>query len=189
MLQVRSCSLGGPTTALRIKLSTRSFLQSHLDCQVHCNLHVLHSPAWQEITTDTPSQTQYLRLQQLLRRACNSSSRPSLLLTSSLCASSHPKPADALQCCGEPQRGGSCLSFQLRVTLAKGAPGISIPRALLFLAFLACCRGSSTQGLVKVRWLPCKVHPKELNLLCSPVMFVARCRIPHKKLPAALWEA
>lgn len=113
MLQVRSCSLGGPTTALRIKLITKSFLQSHLDCQVHCNPHALHSPAWQEITTDPPSQTQCLRLNSLLHSACYSSSRLSSLLTvSSLCASSHPKPADALWCCGGPQQERLWFTFQ-----------------------------------------------------------------------------
>lgn len=101
MLHVVSCSLGGPTTALRIKLSTKNFLQARLDYGVLCNLHARHSPAWQEVTTDTPSQTQYLRLTSFLHSFCYSSSCSCLLLTtSSLCASPHPKPADALCCCG-----------------------------------------------------------------------------------------
>lgn len=113
MLWVRSCSLGGPTGALRIKLSTKSSLQSYLGCRVDCNRHALHFPAWQEETTDTPSQTQHLRLFSLLHGACCFSSRPSLLLNmGALCASHHPEPAEAPWYSGGPQQEGPCLTFQ-----------------------------------------------------------------------------
>lgn len=131
MLQVMSCSLGGPTTMLRIKLGTKSFLQAHLDYGAHCNLHALHSPAWQEIITDTPSQTQYLRFNSLLHISCYSSSSPSLLLTtSSLCASPHPKPADALWCCeGPARRTLPCLSVALAfasLELCSSCPSLHV---------------------------------------------------------------